>query len=175
MSTMHEFWVHGIELHVQNEPAPIATREELDGGGYRYPNPRRNSQGTTIRQNTGDNWVYFALPSNPIYLDSEYEEHENQVQMILYRGRSNGKVSLQQLHVWSGGAPQAHRVYRAQAFMDGSFAEEFDVVIGSGAVAFEWRDPLVICFLLHFESGGEITFGGAGVRFLLEEVGDGWV
>jgi hypothetical protein len=163
-TTRHDFWVHGIELHVQNEPEPIATREELDDEGYRYPNPRRNSQGTTIRQNTGSNWLYFTLPSNPLYLNPEFEGRGNLVNWILLRGRSNGKVSFQKLHVWSGGAPQAHRVSWEDRHH--SFREEFDME--NGCTQFEWKDPLVICLLVGFEPGGEITFGGAGVRFDLE-------
>jgi hypothetical protein len=38
----------------------------------------------------------------------------------------------------------------------------------NGCTQFEWKDPLVICLLVGFEPGGEITFGGAGVRFDLE-------
>ena len=59
----YSFWVHGVDVHVQDEPN---SANEV----------RRNKEGARIRQNTGSNWFHFAIPTprrldnNDVYLSS---------------------------------------------------------------------------------------------------------
>ena len=156
-----EIQVHGVEVHVQNEPDPIATREELDAVGYRYPNPRRNSQGTRIRQDSGGNWFHFAIPiptSLGPHSDREYTE-------VFFMGSINEQAEIKKVHVWSGGVPGASRILKAEAFAPDIRGREFGPLL---SIHGRPDNSLVICIYAEFDPGGEITFGGAGARFSAE-------
>jgi len=157
-TTRHDFWVHGLEAHVQNEPDPIST-------GY-TPNPRRNSQGTRVRQDVGENWFHFALPT-PIALQPDTDEHHVELLQVLLRG-SGKNCRIKAVHVWSGGAGGGKKIceydFVASRLLDGEFEEEYDFTTPN----YSWRDPLAIDILVEFEGDGDITFGGAGVRFEAE-------
>jgi hypothetical protein len=164
-TTWHKFWVHGLEAHVQNEPHPIATEAELRPG-YTYPNPRRNSQGTRVRQNVGRNWFHFAIPT-PIAMEpSTHHEYHLEVKAVLLRGRGNN-CSIKAVHVWSGGAGGGKKICEYDVprprLLDGEFDEEYDVL-----PYYHWKEPLAIDILVEFEEDGDITFGGAGVWFEAE-------
>jgi hypothetical protein len=146
---------------VHNEPDPIATREELDAVGYRYPNPRRNSQGTRIRQDHGGNWFHFAIPiptNMGPHSDLEYEE-------VFIAGSINEQAEITKVHVWSGGVPEASRIQKAENFAPDIRGRDFGPLIGIQGTP---DKSLAICIYAEFEPGGEITFGRAGVRFTAE-------
>jgi len=155
MAYRWEFRVHGVDVHVQNEPDSIATREELDDVGYRFPNPRRNSQGARIRQNHGGNWFHFAIPT-PAYLGPHVIDYWE----LFVWGTVNAQAELKEVHIWSGGVPTAAKLVVDDFYgpiTDREFSERF-------YINEEFDNSLVICIYVEFEPGGEITFGGAGVR-----------
>jgi hypothetical protein len=159
----HDFWVHGLEAHVQNEPDPIATEAELLPG-YTYPNPRRNSQGTRVRQNMGKNWFHFAIPT-PIALQIEPRlKHHIELYEVLLRGTGNS-CSIKALQVWSGGAGGGQKIcdhnFPKPYRLDGDFDEKYSFTTPDWV----WEAPLAIDVLIEFDEDGDITFGGAGVRF----------
>ena len=148
MAVDHEyrFWVHGVDVHVQNEPD-------------RADDIRRNSQGTRIRQNRGGNWFHFAIPT-PTFLDDHVVNYQN----AGLRGKVNGQATIRKVHIWRGGEPRDRRIFkkdysRAEALSNRVLDESFDFPEG------RCEDPLVMCIYVEFENGGEITFAGAGVRF----------
>jgi hypothetical protein len=156
-TTRHEFWVHGLEAHVQNEPDPIAT-------GY-TPNPRRNSQGTRVRQDVGKNWFHFALPT-PIALQPDTDEHHVELYEVLLRGTGN-RCTIDAVHVWSGGAGGGKKICEYNSLgarLDGEFEKNYAFTTPN----YPWKEPLAIDIYVEFEEGGDITFGGAGVRFEAE-------
>jgi hypothetical protein len=176
--TVWEFRIHGINAHVQYEPRLIATGPELGdvlgdvaavGLGDRIYevlrdddrdvlyNPRRTTEGTTIRQDDGGNWFHLAI-TTPIALDNyggtEYNE-------AFCWGTVNESAEVQILEVWSGGAPRAKLLDRALAIppKTGGDFELLTVIAG------ECEDPVLISVWVEFKEGGEVTIGGAGVRF----------
>jgi hypothetical protein len=148
MAEDHEYryFVHGVDVHVQDEP------NRADG-------IRRNSQGTRIRQNSGGNWFHLAIPT-PTFLDNHVVNYRD----AALRGKINGQATIRKVHIWMGGVPRGRRIFkkdysRDEALSNRVLLEAFGISEG------RCEEPLVMCIYVEFENGGEITFGGAGVRF----------
>ena len=141
----YKFWIHGVNVHVQNESATASIK--------------RYSQGTKIRQNAGGNWFHLAIPTPTLLNDHEVE----QVDAFL-RGKINGQATIKNVHIWRGGEPRDHRVL-AKDYPDGQGLSNriLDELYNLPDEA--CHDPLVMCIYVDFENGGEIFFAGAGARF----------
>ena len=178
-----EFRIHGINAHVQFEPRLIAPREEPEAlnerrqddvpyadiiGDFLYGelreverhalyNPIRTTDGTTIRQNGGGNWFHLAI-TTPINLGDHGGTEYNEA---FCWGTVNESAQVQILEVWSGGAPRAKLLDRARAASPIT-GGDFELLTRFGG---ECEDPVLISVWVEFDDGGEVTIGGAGVRF----------
>lgn len=142
----YKFWIHGVDVHVQNEP------DSAD-------NIRRNSQGTRIRQNRGGNWFHFAIPT-PTHLKNNEVEHVD----AFLRGKVNGQATIRKVHIWRGGEPRDRRIFQKDYSPDEALSNRvLDEIYNLPDEI--CHDPLVMCIYVEFESRGEITFAGAGARF----------
>lgn len=142
----YKFWVHGVDVHVQNEPN---STDDI----------RRNSQGTRIRQNRGGNWFHFAIPT-PTLLENNEVEHVD----AFLRGKINGQATIRKVHIYRGGEPRDFRILKLDyEEYEGPSNDILDELYNLPDEI--CHDPLVMCIYVEFESGGEITFAGAGARF----------
>ena len=160
MAQWWEFAIHGVDVHVQYGPSD---------GEYELPDPfapansvERTSNGTIIRQDEGANWFHFAI-TTPMHLGDQgpalYLEAS-------YWGTANEQATVREVQVWGGGVPKqvqldskrtAHsgRAFEASTYVAGRYVE------GERP---DCKAPVVVSLYVEFDEGGEITFGGAGVR-----------
>ena len=164
-----EWHVHGVNVHVQNEPDSIAAPEELGDVTtqaaplYKHANPRRNGQGTTVRQNKGANWFHLAIPILTEIFEriptDQWKDTPKDFQ-VKFWGRLNEQASLRKVEIWNGGAPNASRIFDYEWLGYAPHGVDFDESFYLEGVT----DALVISMYVEFDEGGEVTFGGAGVR-----------
>jgi hypothetical protein len=146
----HEFhyWTHGVNLIVQDEPNPA-------------DNIRRNSQGTRVRQNAGENWFHFGVTTASL-LDG----HPVKYVHAYLKGHINGEATVQSVHVYEGGYEDGvnigtKRIWaRDDLRLSSRPLDDLDINLPDS-----WsNEPIVICIRAEFVSGGEIYFAGAGIR-----------
>lgn len=143
------FWTHGVNLIVQNEPDAAASI-------------RRNSLGTRIRQNQGENWFHFGVPT-----PTKLKDHAIKYKHAYLKGHINGNAWIMSVHIYEGGYTNGVSIAtkRRLDLDDLNFSsrplEELDLNLPDQ----ECNEPMVICIKAKFENGGEIHFAGAGIRF----------
>jgi hypothetical protein len=144
-----EFWTPGVNLIVQDEPD---VAESI----------RRNSQGTRVRQNAGENWFHYGLVT-PTMLDN----HASDIVHGYLSGYVNARARVQSVHVYRGGYRHGvsigeSRIWSGDALdWSGRSLEELEIDLPRRRA----NAPVTFCIKAEFESGGEIYFAGAGVRY----------
>jgi hypothetical protein len=186
MGWYFHFMVHGVDVHVQNEPYP--TRTELAGDEEESPDlgeiveflgptweemllaptgrarfVTRSAAGTTIGQDEGKNWFHFAI-TTPRNLGP----HGNPLYMeAFFWGTANEQATVTDAQVWGGGVPNERQLEAGGVRV--AAAGDFEVRFSLAGVKTTY--PVVISVLVEFEDGGLITFGGAGVTLGANDAG----
>ncbi len=144
----YAFWIPGVNLVVQDEPTAA-------------DDVRRNSQGTRVRQNGGENWFHYGLPT-PTTLDDE----GSTVEHGYLSGYVNDQARVQSIHVYLGGYRHGHRIGESRIWRrdalgwSGRALDELDIDLPDRRA----NAPLTFCIKAEFDPGGEIYFAGAGIR-----------
>ena len=150
MPDRSKFWCHGVDVHVQDEPN---SAQQI----------RRNKEGTRIRQDSGSNWFHFAIPTATQLVDRDVE-----IWNAYLKADINGNATIVAVHIYMGGMPEAVRIHEVNDITWSNrhpLDETFDVSNR------RLTAPIVMCIKVDFETGGEITFAGAGAQIVGPEYG----
>ena len=144
-----QYWTHGVNLVVQDEPNPADS-------------VRRNSLGTRIRQNRGENWFHFGV-TTPSMLDN----HPVQYVHAYLKGYINGEARVQSVHVYCGGYEHGVEISSKLVWScnDLGYSNRTLDDLNINIPDYGSHEPMVICIKAEFDTGGEIYFAGAGIRF----------
>ena len=146
---VYEFWTPGVNLIVQDEPTAADS-------------VRRNSQGTRVRQNRGENWFHYGLPTATML-----DNHASDLVHGYLWGYINAQARVQSVHVYRGGYQHSvsiseSRIWRVDDLnWTGRSLEELTINLPD----LRANAPITFCIKADFDSGGEIFFAGAGVRY----------
>jgi len=149
-------WVHGSDVSIE-WPDRIH-----DGGSNSAPgNPRPVGWGTIVRQETGDNWFHFAIPTPTAINSKAFEASPVVIEDVFLHATVNESARVDRVHVWDGdnkiwGRDNIEGLENEEIF------EELD--ISDDPV----REGVGISVHVDFSTGGEIgkvTFHSAGAQF----------
>ena len=145
----YEFYIHGVNTHVQDEP-------------NRADDIRRNSQGIRIRQNSGENWFHIA-----VLTAGRLKDHRAKYDNVKIRGEINNKAFIKSIHVYHGGRPRADRIYRKDYDRGDWITNQSEMELHLSLDDANCTKPIVVCIKAEFQQGGEIYIGEANARFIV--------
>lgn len=150
-------WVHGTDVNIEYP-------DRVHDGGSNTPrgHPRRAGWGTVIRQQPGDNWFHFAIPT-PTQIDADWNNIAPLVQVedVWLHAEVNQAARVDAVHVWVGDN-QIWRKDNIRGLENEVIFEKWDIT--------DWALFRSVGLSVHvsFSSGddlGQVTFHGAGAQF----------
>ncbi len=148
-----DFGVHGVAIQIEY---PDRLRDEHD-------NPRRAGWGTRVRQDDGDNWFHFPLPTPTVLRNDETVK----LQYINFKLRLDG-ARIVDVHVREGHELRNHNIDT----LPDPTVEDADVDFNL-TPAWEFpglnsnvNEPLALCLKLEFRrDGASAIFRGATAMY----------
>lgn len=149
-------WVHGTDVNIE-WPDRIH-----DGGSNSAPgNPRPVGWGTIVRQERGDNWFHFAIPT-PTAIDvTTIQVTPVVIHDVFLHATLNESARVDRVHVWYGDT-QITRRDNIEGLENEEIREKWDIP----------DDPIYegvgLSVHVDFDTGsemGEVTFHSAGAQF----------